>query len=214
MNILLLGAPGSGKGTNAKILSKELKIPTISMGDMLREMIKQDEELKKKVFPYMSSGKLVPDEIVGEILKKRISRKDCENGFILDGYPRNVEQNVILNKLGVEISGVIEISVGEDEILRRLTNRKVCEKCGETFNVNFNKPKKEGVCDYCSGVLVLRPDDEAKTIKKRLKVYEEQTKPLEEFYEKQGKLFVVDGEQPVELVKENMLEIIRVKIDD
>ena len=214
MNILLLGPPGAGKGTQAKVLSKSLNIPIISMGDMLREMIKQDEELKEKVFPYMSTGKLVPDEIVGEILKKRVIKKDCENGFILDGYPRNKEQAKLLERLNIKIDKVVEISVGDEEILKRLTNRRVCEKCGETFNVNFNKPKVDGVCDYCKGDLVLRPDDEEETIKKRLKVFREQTKPLEDFYSEQKKFFVVDGEKQADWVQQQLLNIVKGKTND
>ena len=214
MNILLLGPPGAGKGTQAKVLSKSLNIPIISMGDMLREIIKHDEELKEKVFPYMSSGKLVPDEIVGEILKKRVLKKDCENGFILDGYPRNKEQAKLLEMLNIKIDNVVEISVGDEEILKRLTNRRVCEKCGETFNVNFNKPKVEGVCDYCKGALVLRPDDEEETIKKRLKVFREQTKPLEEFYSERKKFFVVDGEKEADWVQQQLLKIVKEKAND
>ena len=198
MNILLLGPPGAGKGTQAKVLSKSLNIPIISMGDMLREIIKHDEELKEKVFPYMSSGKLVPDEIVGEILKKRVLKKDCENGFILDGYPRNKEQAKLLENVNIKIDKVVEISVGDEEIL----------------NVNFNKPKVEGVCDYCKGDLVLRPDDEEETIKKRLKVFREQTKPLEEFYGEQKKFFVVDGEKEADWVQQQLLNIVKEKAND
>ena len=213
MNILLLGPPGAGKGTQAKVLSKSLNIPIISMGDMLRGMIKDDEELKKKVFPYMSSGKLVPDKIVGEILKERVIKKDCEKGFILDGYPRNKEQAELLERLNIK-DKVVEISVGDEEILKRLTNRRVCERCGETFNVNFNKPKIEGVCDYCKAALVLRPDDEEKTIKERLKVFRKQTKPLEDFYSEQQKFFVVDGEKQAEFVQQQLLNIVKERAND
>ena len=213
MKILLLGAPGAGKGTQAKTLSKRLKIPIISMGDMLREMIKTDNLLKEKVLPYMKSGSLVPNEIVGEILKKRVLRKDCENGFILDGYPRNKEQAKTLKSVGIELDFVIEIFVSEEEILKRLTNRRVCKNCGETFSDIFKKPKKEGICDFCNSELVLRPDDQEQTIKKRLEVFKEETKPLEDFYKEQKKLFVVDGNQPVELVEKDLFLVLEGKND-
>ncbi len=214
MKILLLGAPGAGKGTQAKILSKELKTPIISMGDMLREMIKTDVDLKEKVLPYMKEGKLVPNEIVGEILKKRIEKDDCKKGFILDGYPRNEEQARLIDTIGISVDKVIEIYVKDEVIIDRLVNRKVCEKCGETFNVNFNKPKKDGVCDFCQGRLVSRPDDELETIKKRIEVFRQQTKPLEEYYDKQGKFFVVDGEKGVENVSEMILFIVEANKND
>lgn len=208
MNILLLGAPGAGKGTQAKIISKKLNLPIVSMGDMLREMIKQDEELKLKALPYMGAGKLVPNEIVKEILKKRLEKQDCKDGFILDGYPRNKEQAELLTSIGVEIDRVIEIFVSEEEILNRLATRKICSRCGETFNVNFNKPKKEGVCDFCSAELVIRPDDKEETIKNRIGIFKEETKPLEDYYDGLGKLFVVDGNKAAPLITQDIMNII------
>lgn len=213
MNILLLGAPGAGKGTQAKILSKRLKIPIISMGDMLREIIKTDVGLKEKVLPYMKAGSLVPNEIVGEILKKRVLKTDCENGFILDGYPRSKEQAKTLNSVGIKLDRVVEIFVSEEEILKRLTHRRVCKNCGEVFSDVFKKPKKEGICDFCQAELVLRPDDQEQTIKKRLEVFEKETNPLKDFYKEQNKLFVVNGEQPVELVEKEVFLIIEGKND-
>ena len=213
MKILLLGVPGAGKGTQAKIISKRLKIPIISMGDMLREMIKTDACLKEKVLPYMKSGGLVPNEIVGEILKKRVLKEDCKNGFILDGYPRNKEQAKTLNLVGINLDFVIEIFVSEEEILKRLSSRRVCKNCGETFSEIFKKPKKEGVCDLCQAELVLRPDDQEQTIKKRLEVFKKETKPLEDFYKDQNMFFVVDGNQSVELVEKEIFLVLEGKND-
>ena len=208
MNILLLGAPGAGKGTQAKVISEKFKIPIISMGDMLREIIKKDEELKLKVLPYMKAGGLVPNELVGEILKKRILERDCEKGFILDGYPRNEEQAKLLDEIGLKIDLAVEIFVSDKEILKRLTSRKVCSKCGETFSVNFKKPKVEGICDFCNAELITRPDDKEETIKKRLEVFRSQTKPLEVYYENQNKFYKVNGERDAKEVSEELVSLI------
>lgn len=214
MNILLLGAPGAGKGTQAKIISEKFKIPIISMGDMLREIIKKDEELKLKVLPHMKAGGLVPNGLVGEILKKRISEKDCEKGFILDGYPRNEEQARLLDEINLRVDVAIEIFVSDEEILKRLTSRKVCSKCGETFSVNFKKPKTEGKCDFCGSELTIRPDDEEETIKKRLDVFRSQTKPLEIYYNKKKMFYKINGEQDAKNVSEEIFSIIEENVYD
>ena len=211
MNILLLGPPGAGKGTQAKIISEKFNIPIISMGDMLRGIIKKDEELKLKILPYMKSGGLIPSELVGKILKKRILEEDCEKGFILDGYPRNEEQAKLLDEINLKVDKAIEIFVSDEEILKRLTSRKVCGKCGEIFSVNFKKPKKDGICDFCNSELVTRPDDEEKTIKKRLEVFRKQTIPLEKYYENQNKLYKVNGQQDAKRVSEELFLIIEGK---
>ncbi len=214
MNVLLLGAPGAGKGTQAKEIKQRYNIPIISMGDMLREMIKTDKELEEKVVPYMQSGKLVPDEVVGEILKKRLQRKDCENGFILDGYPRNEEQAKLLDLIGVNLQTVIEIKVSDEEILRRLSGRRVCGQCGEIFHIASKKPKVEGICDFCEGNLEIRKDDQEETIKKRLEIFHSQTEPLEQYYRNKGIFFVVDGEKGLKEVSETLFKLIEEKKND
>ena len=214
MNILLLGAPGAGKGTQAKEIKKKYNIPIISMGDMLREMIKTDPELEKKVVPYMQSGRLVPDDVVGEILKKRLQRKDCENGFILDGYPRNEDQAKLLDTIGVNLQKVIEIKVSDEEILKRLSGRRVCGKCGEIFHIINKKPKVDGKCDFCGEDLEIRKDDQEGTIKKRLEIFHSQTEPLEKYYKEKKIFFVVDGEKSLKEVSEMLFKLIEEKKND
>ena len=208
MNILLLGAPGAGKGTQGKEIEEKYNIPVISMGDMLREMIKTDKELSEKVVPYMQSGSLVPDVVVGEILKKRLKRSDCENGFVLDGYPRNEDQARLLDSIGVELQRVIEIRVSDEEILKRLSGRRVCGKCGEIYHIANKKPKIEGLCDVCEGDLEIRKDDQDETIKKRLVVFHNQTEPLERYYRDKGIFFVVDGEKDLKAVSKMLFSLI------
>ena len=208
MNILLLGAPGAGKGTQGKEIEEKYNIPVISMGDMLREMIKTDKELSEKVVPYMQSGSLVPDVVVGEILKKRLKRSDCENGFVLDGYPRNEDQARLLDSIGVELQRVIEIRVSDEEILKRLSGRRVCGKCGEIYHIANKKPKIEGLCDVCGGDLKIRKDDQDETIKKRLEVFHNQTEPLERYYKDKGIFFVVDGEKDLKAVSKILFSLI------
>ena len=214
MNVLLLGAPGAGKGTQAKEIKEKYNIPIISMGDMLREMIKTDKGLEEKVVPYMKTGRLVPDEVVGEILKKRLQKKDCENGFILDGYPRNEDQAKLLDSIGVNLQKVIEIKVSDEEILKRLSGRRVCGKCGEIFHVVSKKPKVDGKCDYCDSNLEIRKDDQEDTIKKRLEVFHSQTEPLEKYYKDKGIFFVVDGEKSLKEVSEMLFKLIGEKEND
>ncbi len=214
MNILLLGAPGAGKGTQAKEIKEKYNIPIISMGDMLREMIKTDKELEEKVVPYMKSGRLVPDDVVGEILKKRLQKKDCENGFILDGYPRNEDQAKLLDSIGVNLQKVIEIKVSDEEILKRLSGRRVCGKCGEIFHVVSKKPKVDDKCDFCNSNLEIRKDDREDTIKKRLEVFHSQTEPLENYYRDKGIFFVVDGEKSLKEVSEMLFKLIEEKEND
>ncbi len=214
MNVLLLGAPGAGKGTQAKEIKEKYNIPIISMGDMLREMIKTDKGLEEKVVPYMKTGRLVPDEVVGEILKKRLQKKDCENGFILDGYPRNEDQAKLLDSIGVNLQKVIEIKVSDEEILKRLSGRRVCGKCGEIFHVVSKKPKVDGKCDCCDSNLEIRKDDQEDTIKKRLEVFHSQTEPLEKYYKDKGIFFVVDGEKSLKEVSEMLFKLIGEKGND
>ena len=208
MNMILLGAPGAGKGTQAEIVCERLKIPTVSTGNIIREALKSGSEMGKKAKAFVDEGKLVPDEIVIGIVKERIKNEDCKNGFILDGFPRTIHQAEALDEMKVVIDKVIDIEVGDKEILKRMSGRRVCDKCGASYNINSKKPKVEGVCDKCAGTLVQRMDDNSDTVKDRLNVYHSQTQPLKAYYEKQGKLVSVNGEQPLDAItKEIIAEI-------
>ena len=197
MNIIMLGAPGAGKGTQAAVLCEHFGIPTISTGNMIREALKNGTEMGLKAKSFMDEGKLVPDEVVIGIVKERLSQDDCSKGFILDGFPRTIPQAEALDKMGVEIQYVINIDVADERIIKRMSGRRVCENCGRPFHIVTLKPKKEGVCDDCGGTLVQRKDDHPDTVKDRLRVYHEQTEPLKEYYEKQGKLHIVEGQEEV-----------------
>ncbi|MBZ4671584.1 MAG: adenylate kinase [Clostridiales bacterium] len=197
MNLILLGAPGAGKGTQAEVICDKLQIPAISTGNILREAVKNGTELGIKAKGYMESGALVPDEVVIGILKDRIAGDDCKNGFILDGFPRTVPQAEALEKMGVVIDKVIEIFVPDEKIEQRLSGRRVCEACGASYHVDYKPSKVDGVCDKCGGKTVQRKDDQPETIKERLRVYHEQTAPLKDYYAKRGKLTVVEGQEEV-----------------
>lgn len=206
MNIILFGAPGAGKGTQAEAIAEHKCIPTISTGNIIREALKSGSELGLQVRSCMENGSLVPDEIVIEIIKERIAENDCKNGFILDGFPRTIPQAEALDKMGVRIDKVIEISVNDSIIIERMSGRRVCENCGSSYHIKNRKPQKEGICDRCNGTLVQRKDDQPDTVRNRLKIYHEQTKPLERYYDSQGKLTVVQGdgktiEETIELVQ-------------
>ncbi len=194
MNIILFGAPGAGKGTQAEAIAERKSIPTISTGNIIRDALKSGSELGLKAKNYMADGGLVPDEIVIEIIKERIAKDDCKQGFIFDGFPRTIPQAEALDKMGVKIDKVIEISVSDAIIIDRMSGRRVCENCGSSYHLKNKKPQKEGICDKCQGTLVQREDDQPDTVKNRLKIYHEQTKPLENYYEKQGKLTVIQGD--------------------
>ena len=198
MNIILLGAPGAGKGTQAEVICKELNIPTISTGNMLRAAVKAGTEYGKKAKAAMDAGDLVSDDIVIGILKDRIAEDDAQNGFILDGFPRTVPQAEALEEMGVKIDKVIEIHVDDEKIQQRLSGRRVCLDCGATYHVDFKPSKVEGVCDACGKELVIRKDDEPATVISRLKTYHESTAPLKDYYAKQGKLVTVEGQEKVE----------------
>lgn len=197
MNLILLGAPGAGKGTQAEVISDALKIPQISTGNMLREAVKNGTEYGKKAKAAMDSGALVSDDIVIGILKDRIAQPDCEKGFILDGFPRTVPQAQALDEMGVRIDKVLEIYVDDETIKNRVSGRRVCESCGASYHVQYKPTKVEGVCDKCGGKTVIRKDDQPETVLERLAVYHEQTAPLKEYYEKQGKLDTVVGQEEV-----------------
>lgn len=197
MNLILLGAPGAGKGTQAEVISEALSIPQISTGNILREAVKNGTEFGLKAKAAMESGALVSDDVVIGILKDRIAEDDCKNGFILDGFPRTVPQAEALEQMGVQIDKVVEIYVPDETISARLSGRRVCEGCGASYHTLFKPTKSEGVCDKCGGKTVIRKDDEPATVLERLKVYHEQTAPLKAFYAERGKLETVVGQEEV-----------------
>lgn len=205
LGIILLGAPGAGKGTQADYISAYYSIPTISTGNIIREALKSGTELGQKAKSYIDNGELVPDEVVIEIIKERLSRDDCKKGFILDGFPRTIPQAEALDKMGISIHKVIDIEVSDDEITKRMSGRRICEQCAATYNLSSNPPKAQGVCDKCSGTLIQRKDDQPETVLNRLRVYHEQTEPLKDYYEKQGKLVVVDGQKDLKEVTREIL---------
>lgn len=195
MNLILLGAPGAGKGTQAEVISEALSIPQISTGNMLREAVKNGTEYGLKAKAAMESGALVSDEIVIGILKDRIAQPDCKNGFILDGFPRTVPQAEALDAMGVTIDKVLEIYVPDETIKERVSGRRVCEGCGASYHVKYKPTKAEGVCDKCGAATIIRKDDKPETVLDRLSVYHAQTEPLKDYYAKQGKLDTVVGQE-------------------
>lgn len=197
MKLILLGAPGAGKGTQAEVICNHLNIPAISTGNIIREAIKNGSELGKAVKGYIDEGHLVPDEVVIELVKTRLAEDDCKNGFILDGFPRTVPQAEALDKMNVGIDKVIDIEVKDEAIVNRLSGRRVCENCGASYHIGYNPTKVEGACDKCGGKTVLRKDDEPQTVLERLDVYHKQTEPLKEYYSKQNKLYTVYGQEDV-----------------
>ncbi len=197
MNLILLGAPGAGKGTQAEKICAKLSIPAISTGNIIREAIKNGTKVGLEAKRYIESGDLVPDEVVIGIIKERLECDDCKNGFILDGFPRTIPQAEALNSMGVRIDTVLEIDVKDEAVVSRLSGRRVCEKCGASYHIQYKQPSAEGVCDLCGGDLVMRKDDNPDTIRERLKVYHDQTEPLKGFYKKLGKLKVVEGQEEV-----------------
>lgn len=208
MKIILLGAPGAGKGTQAEKVCEYLSIPAISTGNIIREALKSGTELGKQAKSYIDKGQLVPDEIVIEIIKGRLEDDDCKNGFVLDGFPRTIPQAEALDKMGVEIDKVIDLDVPDDIIISRMSGRRVCEKCGASYHLQYRRPKVDGVCDKCAGTLVQRKDDQPDTVKERLKVYHNQTAPLKEYYQKKGKLFVIDGKSDIKTITKLVIDAV------
>jgi len=206
MNLILLGAPGAGKGTQAEVISDKLGIPQISTGNILREAVKNGTECGLKAKTFMESGALVPDEVVIGILKDRIAEDDCKKGFILDGFPRTVPQAQALEDMGVNIDKVLSIDVPDEKIKERISGRRVCEKCGASYHVSYKPTKAEGICDKCGGNAVQRKDDAPETVVERLKTYHEQTAPLADFYAAKGKLTRVEGRDGVEETSKVVLE--------
>ena len=211
MNLILLGAPGAGKGTQAELLMEKLSIPGISTGNMLREAIKNGTELGKKVKSYMDGGLLVPDELIMGIVAERVAQPDCANGFMLDGVPRTLAQAEALDAAGVRIDHVVSIEIEDSVIEGRMTGRRVCSACGASYHVVANPPKAEGICDSCGGELIIRKDDAPETVRKRLEVYHAQTEILMDYYGKQGKVRHIQGDQSIEGANEDILKAIGAK---
>ena len=197
MNLILLGAPGAGKGTQAEKICEKFNIPAVSTGNIIREALKNGTDMGLKAKSYIDAGKLVPDEVVIGIIKERLAESDCANGFILDGFPRTIPQAEALDNMGIVIDKVVDIEVPDEKIAARLSGRRVCLKCGATYHLEYKKPSKDGVCDACGDELVQRKDDSPETVLDRLNVYHEQTEPLKDYYAKTGKLVIVEGQEEV-----------------
>ncbi len=212
MNIILLGAPGAGKGTQGELISEKLRIPTISTGNMLREAMANGTELGKQVKKYMDGGSLVPDEIVLALMAERVAQPDCKNGFILDGVPRTLSQAQAIDAKGVRIDHVVSLEVDDDAIAGRMSGRRVCTHCGASYHIVNNPPKAEGICDLCGEKVAIRKDDEPETVKHRLEVYHASTEVLKDYYNRQGKLRLVCGDQPIEDTYRDILKAIGVTV--
>lgn len=212
MKIIMLGAPGAGKGTQAKRIAEKYDIPHISTGDIFRANIKNGTELGKKAKAYMDQGLLVPDELTCDLVVDRVQDEDCRNGYVLDGFPRNIPQAEVLDealtKMGQKIDFAIDVEVPDENIINRMSGRRACVGCGATYHVEFNAPKTENVCDVCGEKLILRDDDTPETVKKRLNVYHEQTQPLINYYKKAGILESVDGTADMEDVFQAIVTIL------
>ena len=212
MKIIMLGAPGAGKGTQAKKIAAKYEIPHISTGDIFRANIKNGTELGKKAKTYMDQGLLVPDELVVDLVVDRVNQEDCKNGFVLDGFPRTIPQaealTDALEKLGQKMDYAIDVDVPDENIVRRMGGRRACVGCGATYHIEYAPTKKEGICDTCGGELILRDDDKPETVQKRLDVYHEQTQPLIEYYTKAGILRTVDGTVDIDDVFQAIVDIL------
>ncbi len=212
MNLIFLGAPGAGKGTQAEFISDYLNIPTISTGNIIRDALKSGTEVGLKAKDYIDKGLLVPDEVVINIIKSRLIESDCSKGFILDGFPRTVPQAEALKEMTILIDKVIDIDVSDIEVEKRLSGRRVCSSCGSSYHILYKPSKIEDCCDRCSGETIQRKDDQTETIKERLKVYHNQTTPLKDYYKKQNKLFIISGEGKVDEITKLTIEAIERKV--
>ncbi len=212
MKIIMLGAPGAGKGTQAKMIAEKYSIPHVSTGDIFRANIKNGTELGKQAKEYMDAGKLVPDELTVRILLDRVAQDDCKNGYVLDGFPRTIPQAEVLedalNKLGDKIDYAVNVDVPDENIVRRMSGRRACLKCGATYHIEHIPPKQEGICDTCGSELVLRDDDKPETVLNRLKVYHDQTQPLIDFYTERNVLKTVDGTKDMKDVFADIISIL------
>jgi adenylate kinase len=213
MRIILLGPPGAGKGTQAKMMEKDFGIPQLSTGDIIRLAIQNQTEWGRKAEEFVKAGKLVPDEVVIGIVKEKLSGKDLANGFILDGFPRTLPQaealEEMLRELGIQIDAVLYFQMDSDEIVRRLSARRICEKCQTPYNLLSKPPKNDEICDQCGGKVIQRPDDRPEVVRERLRVYEEQTSPLVEFYSRKGLLRVIPSNGSIEEVYERVKEVLK-----
>ena len=208
MKLIFLGAPGAGKGTQAEIIAGKLNIPTISTGNIIREALANGTEMGLKAKSFIEAGKLVPDDVVIGIIKERLADADCNNGFILDGFPRTIPQAEALDNMGIIIDKVVDIDVPDENIVNRMSGRRVCKACGSSYHIENKKPKVEGVCDACGGELQIRKDDAPETVLDRLNVYHEQTEPLKDYYAKCGKLRSVEGTAPITEITEAILKVL------
>ena len=209
MKLILLGAPGAGKGTQAETISREFGIPTISTGNILREAIKNGTPTGLKAKSFMDNGLLVPDDVIIGIVEERVARDDCKNGYILDGVPRTIAQAEALERFGVQIDKVVSIEIDDAVIEARMTGRRVCGSCGASYHITANPPKIDGVCNVCGGELVIRKDDRPETVRDRLAVFHKQTEALKGYYENLGKLALVEGNQPIDAVYRDILAALR-----
>lgn len=213
MKIIMLGAPGAGKGTQAKMIAEKFGIPHVSTGDIFRANIKEGTELGREAKKYMDQGLLVPDELTVKILLDRVAKEDCAGGYVLDGFPRTIPQaevlDAALDKLNEKIDYAVNVDVPDENIVKRMSGRRACLKCGATFHVEHIPPKQEGICDSCGGELVLRDDDKQETVQNRLKVYHDQTQPLIDYYTKKGVLKSVDGTVEMQKVFQSISDIIK-----
>ena len=205
MKLILLGAPGAGKGTQAELLIKQLRIPSISTGNMLREAMANGSNLGKMVKNHMDEGRLVPDELVLSLVAERVREPDCKNGYILDGVPRTLFQAQELDRLNVQIDYVVSIEIDDSVIVNRMSGRRTCPKCGATYHITANPPKREGKCNKCGGLLTIRKDDVPETVLNRLKIYHETTEVLKDYYAAQNKLCIINGDQPIESANADIL---------
>ena len=212
MNLILLGAPGAGKGTQAELLTRQLSIPAISTGNMLREAMANGSALGQQVKKIMDEGSLVPDDVILDIVAERVAQDDCANGFILDGVPRTLAQAEALEARGIHIDHVISMEIDDSVIEGRMTGRRVCSKCGASYHIVANPPKAEGICDQCEGELIIRKDDAAETVRHRLEVYHTLTEVLKDFYAARDKLRLVEGNQSIERANQEILKAIGVKV--
>ncbi len=212
MNLILLGAPGAGKGTQAKFLVKKLGIPAISTGNMLREAMANGTELGNQVRQIMDSGMLVPDDVILTLVSNRIAREDCQNGFILDGVPRTLAQAVALDQAGITIDHAVSIEIADSVIEARMSGRRVCPKCGASYHIVNNVPQTEGICDHCGTELITRADDAVDTVQKRLALYHSNTEVLKDYYARQGKLRLVQGDQSLQDTNRDILLAIGAKV--
>jgi adenylate kinase len=208
MRLILLGAPGAGKGTQAEILSKLMDIPTISTGNILRAAMKAGTEVGLKAKSYVESGKLVPDEVIIGIIQERLAQPDCAKGYILDGVPRTIPQAQTMEDMGLAVDVALSIEVDDDVIVKRMSGRRTCKNCSATFHVVNNPPKVEGKCDFCGGELTIRADDAPETVKKRLETYHKETEPLKAFYAERGKLRLVDNQPSIEATTEAIRSVL------